>query len=157
VRKPFYSVSLTRADLRLLGVICTHWSQFEMLVDLWFAGVLKIPLTDSKLRRDISQKMTRLKTSVETNISDKTQRLHMLSVCDRGIAIALRRNLAIHGRWAMDSDKQSPVAVSWFKVRPPEKMKIMSASELPAIADEIADLTHEMQAFLTSQGVFPGA
>jgi hypothetical protein len=151
-RPQVFDIPLSEEDLQLLGLICVFWSQFEFVVELGLYTLLKIGMFDPKQPRDISAKIVNLKTFIETKIVDKARRKHMLSVCDRGIAAALRRNLAVHGKWAADVNTQKPVAVSWFQVKPPDPLNILAASELSALAEEITSLTREMHEFLIAEG-----
>jgi hypothetical protein len=151
--QPVFSVELSQKELQLLGLICVFWSQFEFVIELGLYLLVKIKMFDPAQPRDISLKIAKVKTYIETNITDKVQRKHMLEICDRGIAAALRRNLAVHGKWARDAETKKPIAVSWFKVQPPDPLITFPVSELLPLADEIVFLSREMHEFLISQGV----
>src|SRR5207244_13633169 len=59
------------------------------------------------LPRDITIKLTELQKSVEVKVGQKSQRKAMLQYLERARIAAEKRNLAIHGKWAMHVDTRS--------------------------------------------------
>jgi hypothetical protein len=139
---PLFTNPLSHEHLLTLGLICAAWSYVEFVVELnfMFFGKKKIP----DIPRDMKEKSIKLQNFVEVRVSNKNERKRIISLLTRVRIVAGRRNLAIHGKWATDVSTQQPVAVSWFAIGPNDPLKQLSADSLPALHDEIVDLSRSI-------------
>lgn len=78
-----------------------------------------------------------------------------LGLCERIIAAAPRRNLAVHGQWVRQSDhNDEPAAVSWFKVPVDEPIKKLYPAELPPLTVEAGAISKALYELLDHRGAF---
>jgi hypothetical protein len=149
-----YNVPLDDAQLNAIGYLTVLWSQFEFLCEWAIYHLRNQTFNEGRrttLPRDISKKLGTLKALGGDQLQDP-HRAELIEICDRGLALAPMRNLAVHGNWWDHHERGETCAVSWFKVTPEERLAALPASELPALTAETAAIGVAMSRLLKKLG-----
>lgn len=152
-----FNIPIGHSDLEWIGTLSVLWAQVEYCVEAAIYSVQGPSHAEGRattLPRDISQKAGRLSALVRDNCSG-AEEAAFLDLCDRVIAAAPLRNLAIHGHWCRLRDHDNdPAAVSWFKVPVAVPIQRLLPAKLPAIAVEAGAISRELYRLLDARGAF---
>lgn len=151
---PPYSMPLGESPLQLIGAVCVVWAQLELISELGLATARNEPL--GAKRREITGKLKDLRAFAETGVTHRPTRAAIVKACTRGIDLAEKRNLAIHGKWARSADPTlPPTAVSWFNLQPGLPVATFTALELPQLYREICEVAESLKAALIAGALYP--
>ena len=152
-----FGVPLNHVEMGWVGMLSIIWAQLEFLVELWIYHLRNQTFDEGRatsLPRDISKRIGVLYALAGDTLK-RDQRVIVLALCERGMAAAPKRNLAIHGNWMVNEDIGAVSAVSWFKVPVGETLSYLPHSDVPGLVIETASIGLALYQLLEKRGGVP--
>ena len=153
-----FSLPLDADQLNCIGTLAALWAQLEFISEIWIYHLRRQSFADGRregVPRDISKRLGKLSALAGDNLSGK-HRAAVIAFCDRGLAAAPKRNLALHGNWMPHHELGIIAAVSWFRVAVDEPYEVLPIDDVPPLVLEVGALAQEMLNLLVERGAeFP--